>query len=93
LNQLNKLSRQDIKTKYLNKPILIVDGDDIENWYIVSDIDTTIPLHLLAPEESDLHDKDESNINGIEVVDVDGKGYLLWIYFNQIDGWKALGYE
>ena len=56
INQLNKLSRQDIETKYLNRPILIVDGFNTENWCIVSDIDTTIPLHLLAPEESDLYD-------------------------------------
>ena len=93
MNQLNKLSRQDIETKYLNKPILIVGSENHKKWYIVSDTSTTMPLHLLAPEESDLYEQDKNNIEGIEVVGLNGNGYLLWIYFNQIDGWKALGYK
>jgi len=93
MSQLNKLSRKDIQTKYLNKPILIIDNENTKKWYIVRDANTTMPLHLLDEEESDLYDQDESNIEGIEVVGVDGKGYLMWIYFDQSDGWKAFGYE
>lgn len=100
MNQLNKLSRQDIETKYLSKPILIISSDNgsdnIKKWYIVSDVNTIMPLHMLTSEESDLYDQDKSNIEGIEVVGVDGKGYLMWIYFDnndQDDSWKAFGYE
>jgi len=59
MNTLNKLSKQDIEEKYLNKPILIVDYGKIEKWYIVRDTTTAMPLHLLDEEESDLHDQDE----------------------------------
>jgi len=97
MNQLNKLSKQDIQTKYLNKPILIIDDKNTKEWYIVKDTNATMPLHLLSEEESDLYDQDESNIEGIEVSGVDGEGYLMWIYFNQddkqSDGWEAFGYE
>jgi len=44
-----------------------------------------MPLHLLTEEESDLYDQDESNIEGIEVAGVDGNGFLMWIYFDQIN--------
>jgi len=90
MNTLTKLSKQNIITKYLSKPILIV-NDNIKEWYIVSDVDTTMPLHMLTKEESGLYDQDKSNIEGIEVVGVKSKGYLMWIYFN--DGWDAFGYE
>jgi len=97
MNQPIKLSRQDIQTKYLNKPILIVDDENTKKWYIVKDANTLMPLHLLDEEESDLYDQDESNIEGIEVAGVDGNGYLMWIYFDQNgeqdDGWQAFGYE
>ncbi len=93
MNTLTKLSKQDIVTKYLCKPILIVDNENIKEWYIVSDVDTTMPLHMLSKEESDLYDQGKSNIEGIEVVGVDGKGYLMWIYFNQNNRWDAFGYE
>ena len=93
MNQLNKLSKQDIEENYLNKPILIVDSDKIKKWYIVSDIGNMIPLHMLDEEEADLYDEDESNIEGIELADGEGKGYLMWIYFGQDDGWEAFGYE
>ena len=91
MNTLIKLSRQDIETRYLNKPILIDN-----KWYIVSDIDTTMPPHMLTSKEADSCDKDESNIKGIEVFGVEGKAYVMWIYFNQEDredGWDAYGYE
>jgi len=97
MNQLNKLSKQDIQNKYLNKPILIVDDENSKKWYIVKDTNTSMPLHLLDEEESDLYDQDESNIEGIEVAGVNGNGYLMWIYFShndeKNDGWKAFGYE
>ena len=97
MNELIKLSRLDIETKYLDKPILIVDkNNNHKKWYLVSDIDTKMPLHLLNGKESELHDQDESSIDGIEVVDAEGNGYCLWIYFSQSDdrnGWEAFGYE
>lgn len=87
---MHKLSREDIESKYLNKPIL-VNTDNTKVWYIVSDINSQMPLHLLSEEESDLYDQDESNIDGIKVAGVDGDGYLMWIYFNE--GWEAYGYQ
>jgi hypothetical protein len=57
MNKLIKLTRQDIEDRYLDKPILIKDKDS-ENWYIVRDTHSQMPLHMLTAEESDLYDKD-----------------------------------
>jgi hypothetical protein len=92
MNVLIKLSKEDILTKYQNKPIFIICKDS-KNWYIVSDIDSPMPLHMLSSKESDLYDKDKSNIDGIQVTGIDGEGYLMWIYFEQKNGWEAFGYE
>ena len=92
MNILIKLSKQDIETKYLNKPILMK-YNDTKTWYIVSNVDTIMPLHMLTVEESDLYRKNKSSIEGIKVVGVNGNGYLMWINFNQDDGWEAFGYE
>jgi hypothetical protein len=93
MNQLIKLSRQDIETKYENKPILIKDIDG-ENWYIVCDVYSQMPLHMLTEEEADLYDENEENIDSIELSGVEGNEcYLMWIYFNQDKGWEAYGYE
>ena len=92
MSNLIKLSKEDIQNKYLNKPILICDKDS-KLWYIVSNVYSHMPLHLLTSEESDLYDKNKSNIDGIKVAGVDGGGYLMWIYFGDKDGWEAYGYE
>lgn len=91
MSNLVKLTRQDIETRYLNKPILI-NCDNEEVWYIVSDVNTYMPLHMLSAEESDLYHENEDNISGIEVIGVEG-GYLMWIYFETDTGWEAYGYE
>ena len=92
-NNLIKLTRQNIENKYLNKPILITSKDS-EKWYIVSDVFSSMPLHMLTGEEADLYDNNEDNINGIELAGVDGENnYAIWIYFNKDDGWQAYGYE
>lgn len=92
MNILNKLTKQDIQTKYLNKPIL-VKCEDTEEWYIVSDVNTSMPLHMLTSEESNLYRQNKSNIKGIQLNGTGDTGYLMWIYFNQVDGWEAFGYE
>lgn len=92
-NKLIKLKRQDIEERYEGKPIFIVDREG-ENWYIVNDSFSRIPTYMLAPHEVDLYDKDESNIEGIELVGMDcERSYAMWIYFNKDDGWQAYGYE
>ncbi len=93
MNTLIKLSKEDIESKYLNKPILITCKES-KTWYIVSDVKTQMPLHMLTSEESDLYDLNENNINGIKLAGVEGEDYyVMWIYFNQDDGWQAYGYE
>ncbi len=93
MNTLIKLSKEDIESKYLNKPILITHKDS-KTWYIVSDVETRMPLHMLTLEESDLYDLNENNIRGIKLAGVKGENnYVMWIYFNQDDGWQAYGYE
>jgi hypothetical protein len=92
MNKLIKLSKLDIQNKYLNKPILITCQDSKE-WYIISDVYSSMPLHMLSDEESDLYDQDENNIEGIKVAGVNGDGYLMWIYFETNTGWEAYGYE
>jgi len=93
MNTLIKLSKEDIENKYLNKPILII-ADNSKTWYIVSDIDDQMPLHMLTSAESDLYHLNEDNIKGIKLAGVEGENnYLMWIYFNQDDGWQAYGYE
>jgi hypothetical protein len=90
-NTLKKLSRSDIETKYLNQPIFVKSKGNDE-WFIISDTHSSMPLHMLTCEESDLYDKDESSIDGITIHGVDGTAYLMWIYFNEADGWEAYGY-
>jgi len=93
MNTLIKLSKEDIENKYLNKPILII-ADDSKTWYIVSDVEDQMPLHMLTSEETDLYDLNENNIKGIKLAGAEGKNnYAMWIYFNQDDGWQAYGYE
>jgi len=92
LNQIIRISKQDIENKYLNKPILIK-SDGEENWYILSDVNSHMPLHLLNSGESDLYDENEENIDGIELVGIGGESYLMWIYFETSEGWEAYGYE
>lgn len=90
--KLIKLSKENIINKYSNKPILIK-TDNKKQWYIVSDVNSHMPLHLLTRDESDLYDQNKGNIEGIEVAGVKGIGYLMWIYFEGINGWEAYGYE
>lgn len=81
-NNLIKLSKEDIVNKYENKPILVEDEAD-KTWYIVSNINSSMPLHMLTEEESDLYKQDEESISGIEVHSINGEGYLMWIDFNE----------
>lgn len=90
MNQLKQLTREDIIEDYLYRPILIENNNKHE-WYLLKDNDKSMPLHLLDSSEVDLYELDEKNIEGIEVVGVDGDGYLMWIYFEQEEGWKAYG--
>jgi hypothetical protein len=93
MNTLIKLTRQDIEDRYSNKPILVTD-EDSKIWYIVSDVFSSMPLHMLTSEEADLYEEDENNISGIKFAGVNGEEqYAMWIYFNQEDGWEAYGYE
>jgi hypothetical protein len=94
MNTLIKLSKEEIESKYLNKPILIIHKDS-KIWYIVSDVNDQMPLHMLTSEESDLYHLNEDNINGIKLAGVEGEDhYAMWIYFNEGDnGWQAYGYE
>jgi len=92
MNILIKLSKQDIKNKYLNKPILVV-SNNYKKWYIVDDVYSYMPLHMLTAEESDMYDKDEESINGIRLTGDDEPAYVMWINFHQKDGWEAYGYE
>ena len=92
MSNLIKLTREDIEDKYLNKPVFIV-YQNTKEWYIVSDLSTSMPLHMLNDKESDLYNQNKNNINGIEVIGIDGEGYLMWIYFEQKNGWEAFGYE
>jgi len=92
MNQLIKLSRADIEQRYINKPILIKCHNS-KIWYIVSEVFSQMPLHMLDKNESDLFDQDPNNINGIQLSGVDGDGYLMWIYLENKDGWEAYGYE
>jgi hypothetical protein len=86
---VNKLTRQDIEKKYQSKPILIDN-----KWYIVNNVYSSMPLYMLTRKESDLYNKDKRNIDGIKL---SGQGeeysYVMWINFNQEDGWDAYGYE
>ena len=93
MNKLIKLTREDILTKYLDKPILIKCQDTEEAWYIVSDVFSQMPLHMLSTDESDLYDQNSDNINGIQIAGADGVSYLMWIYFECENGWEAYGYE
>jgi hypothetical protein len=87
--ELNKLSRQDIETRYQGKPILID-----KKWYIVSDVYSSMPLHMLTRKESDLYIQDKSSIEGIKLYgQSEGYSYVMWINFNQDGGWDAYGYE
>ena len=92
MNTLIKLSRQDIESKYLNKPILID-----KKWYMVKNVYSHMPLHMLTSKESDLYEKDENNTSGIKLSGQSEEySYVMWIYFNQEDredGWDAYGYE
>jgi len=90
MNKLFKLTKEIIQNEYLNKPILIETKDN-KNWFIVTDLNGMIPLHMLNEEESDWFDLDESIIDALEVIGIEGKAYLMWIYLG--DGWKAFGYE
>jgi len=93
MNKLIELTKEDIIKKYLNKPILIVYAGK-KTWYIVSDVDTQMPLHMLTPKEATLYGKDKNYINGVEFVGIGTEeSYAMWIYFNKKRGWKAYGYE
>ncbi len=93
MNQLIKLTRLDIEQRYLNKPIFIKYNDNNKAWYIVSEVHTSMPLHMLTEDESDLYDQNPNNINGIQLAGIDGDCYLMWIYFGFEEGWEAYGYE
>ncbi len=93
MNQLIKLSRADIEQKYLNKPILIKCYGNSKAWYIVSEVFSSMPLHMLTTDESDLYHQNSDNISGIQLAGIDGDSYLMWIYFENKDGWEAYGYE
>jgi hypothetical protein len=92
MSELIKLSKQDIISNYQSKPILIKDNKG-EEWYIVNDVETFMPLDILTGEEAELYEQNEDNISGIKISGVSGDAYLMWIYFDQNDGWVAYGYK
>jgi hypothetical protein len=93
MNQLIKLTKQDIIDRYKDKPIFIETKEE-KAWYIVVDINDYMPLHMLTKDETKMYRKDYENISAINVVGADCEcGYLMWCYFNTENGWKAYGYE